>query len=324
MIDLSQIIKPVLPEFERFKENFSKVIQTEIPLLEKALLYVLSSKGKHIRPLLLLLTAKATGEISPITIDSSVFIEILHTTTLIHDDVVDDTKQRRGVPSLNAIFDNRIAVLTGDFLLAGTMLKAVETGNLTTIRIIAQVCRELSEGELMQLDNVENHSLNEEKYFSVIRKKTATLISACSEIGAISVNASAETIYKCRQFGEYLGYCFQIKDDIFDYYEDIKIGKPTGNDIREGKISLPLLFALKNAGEKDASYYMNIIYNQYFTAENVAALISFAKNYGGIEYAEKRLMEFKQRAIEIINSFPTSEARDSLLLMADYFSERAY
>jgi octaprenyl-diphosphate synthase len=324
MIDLSQIIKPVLPEFEKFRKDFSKLIQTEIPLLKKALFHVLSSKGKHIRPLLLLLTAKVTGEISPETIESSVLIEVLHTTTLIHDDVVDDTKQRRGVPSLNAIFDNRISVLTGDFLLAGTMIKAVETGNLTTIRIIAQVCRELSEGELMQMDNAENHSLNEEKYFSVIHKKTATLISACSEIGAISVNASAETIDKCRKFGEYLGYCFQIKDDIFDYYEDIKIGKPTGNDIREGKISLPLLIALRNADEKDRSYYMKIINNQDFTTENISALISFAKTCGGIEYAEKRLMEFKREAVEIISSFPASDARDSLLLLADYFSERVY
>ncbi|MDR0836504.1 MAG: polyprenyl synthetase family protein [Tannerella sp.] len=324
MIDLSQIIKPVLPEFERFRDNFSKVIQNEIPLLEKALLHVLSSKGKHVRPLLLLLTAKATGKISPTTIDSSVLIEVLHTTTLIHDDVVDDTKQRRGVPSLNAIFDNRIAVLTGDFLLAGTMIKAVETGNLTTIRIIAQVCRELSEGELMQLDNAENHSLNEEKYLSVIHKKTATLISACTEIGAISVHAPAETTDKCRQFGKYLGYCFQIKDDIFDYYEDIKIGKPTGNDIREGKISLPLLFALKNAEEKDRICYMDIINRQDFTTENVSALISFAKHHGGIEYAEKRLIDYKQKAVEIISGFPASEARNSLLLMADYFSERAY
>jgi octaprenyl-diphosphate synthase len=324
MIDLSQITKPVLTEFEMFRDNFSKLVRTEIPLLEKALFHVLSSKGKHIRPLLLLLTAKATGEISPVTIDSSVLIEVLHTTTLIHDDVVDDTKQRRGVPSLNAIFDNRIAVLTGDFLLAGTMLKAVKTGNLTTIQIIAQVCRELSEGELMQLDNAENHSLHEEKYFSVIRKKTATLISACSEIGAISVNAPAETVLKCRQFGEYLGYCFQIKDDIFDYYEEMEIGKPTGNDIREGKISLPLLYALKNAGEKDKSYYKKIIDSREFSMENVSALISFAKEHGGIEYAEQRLMEFKRKAVALINSFPPSDARNSLLLMADYFSERAY
>ena len=313
-----------MPEFEQFKGNFSEIIQTEIPLLEKTLLHVLSSRGKHVRPLLLLLTAKAMGDVAPASIDFSVLIEILHTTTLIHDDVVDDTKQRRGVPSLNAIFDNRISVLTGDFLLAGVILKAIETGNLMTTRIVAQVCRELSEGELMQLDNAENHSLNEEKYFSVIRKKTATLISACAEIGAMSVNAPAETVRKCRNFGEYLGYCFQIKDDIFDYYEDIEIGKPTGNDIREGKISLPLLYALKNVTEKERNHYMNIINKQDFTNENVSVLIDFAKQHGGIEYAEKRLMEFKEKAVEIINSFPASEARTALLLLADYFSERAY
>ena len=322
MIDRQQIVKPVTSEFEQFKVDFSKIIHSEVPLLQSAIEQVLKTKGKHIRPLLLLLTAKACGEPNGMTKDAAVIIEVLHTTTLIHDDVVDETKQRRGVPSLNAIFDNRIAVLTGDYILAGTLLHAVETGNLAIIKIIAKVCRELSEGELLQLDNAQNNSINEDAYLNMIEKKTATLISACSEIGAISVNASPEVINKCHLFGKYLGYCFQIKDDIFDYFENSDLGKPTGNDIREGKITLPLLYALKVAPQKEAEHNMEIIKQQDFTPENISALINFAKCHGGIEYAESKLLEYKNEAIDIIKSFPASDARESLLLLAEFFSER--
>ena len=322
MIDIQQILKPVTSEFEQFKTDFSSVLHSEIPLLQSAIEQVLSSNGKHIRPLLLLLTAKACGEPCDTTIDAAVTIEILHTTTLIHDDVVDETKQRRGVPSLNAIYDNRIAVLTGDYILAATVLRAVETGNITIIKRIAQVCHELSEGELMQLDNAQRHSIDEEEYLKMINKKTATLISVCSEIGAISVNASPETVEKCRLFGKYLGYCFQLKDDIFDYFTNTDIGKPTGNDIREGKITLPLIYALTTSPEKENELYLGIIKQQNYNSENIASLISFAKEYGGIEYAEKKILEYKQKAVEIINSFPPSEAQNSLLLLADYFTER--
>ena len=202
------------------------------------------------------------------------------------------------------------------------MLNAAETGNIIIIKTIARVCRELSEGELLQIYNTEKRSLDENEYFRMISKKTAALISVCSEIGAITVNAPSEIIRQCKLFGEYLGFCFQIKDDIFDYYEDLNIGKPTGNDIREGKITLPLLYALKNAPEKEKDYYLDIIENQNYTAEKVSELIRFAKQYGGIEYAEKCLLEYQQKAVEIIRSFPDSEARKSLLLLADYFSER--
>ena len=322
MIDKLHIIKPVASEFNRFEADFAKMLHSDTPLLQSAIDQVLRSNGKHIRPLLLLLTAKACGEPTPITQDAAVIIEILHTTTLIHDDVVDETKQRRGIPSLNAIFDNRIAVLTGDYLLSGSILNAVKTGNLSIIKTIASVCRELSEGELMQIDLTENRTIDEEAYLRMIGKKTAALISACSEIGAISVNAPAETVDKCRLFGEYLGYCFQIKDDIFDYYDDVNIGKPTGNDIREGKITLPLLYALKSAPEAERSKHLTIIDNQDYTTQNIHQLIDFAKRYQGIEYAENRLLAFKQKAVEIIHSFPESDARSGLLLLADYFSRR--
>jgi octaprenyl-diphosphate synthase len=322
MIDRLHIANPVSSEFEQFKEDLSTMLHSEAPLLQSAIEHVLYSNGKHIRPLLLLLTAKVCGNTTAITQEAAVIIEVLHTTTLIHDDVIDETKQRRGVASLNAIFDNRIAVLTGDYILAKTILRAAETGNITIIKIIAKACRELSEGELMQINNAEKHTINEDDYLKMINKKTASLFSACSEIGAISVNAPIETIKKCCLFGKYLGYCFQIKDDIFDYYEDLNIGKPTGNDIREGKITLPLLYALKTAPEKDSAHYMEIIAEQNFSPKNVTALIDFAKKYGGIEYAEKRLKEYKQKAVEIINSFPESEARNCLLSLADYFAKR--
>jgi len=322
MIDRLLIVKPVVSEYKQFEADFERTLHSDIPLLQSAIKHVLLTNGKHIRPLLLLLTAKACGEPTKITQEAAIIVETLHTTTLIHDDVVDETKKRRGVPSLNAIFDNRIAVLTGDYILSGSIINAVELGNLTIIKTIASVCRELSEGELLQINNSEKRSIDENEYLRMIRKKTATLFSACSEIGAISVNASFETVGKCRLFGEYLGYCFQIKDDIFDYYMDANIGKPTGNDIREGKITLPLLYALKNAPEKQRLEYLSIIDNQDYTIENVTALINFAKQYQGIEYAENRLLAFKQKAIEIINSFPESDARNSLLLLADFLSQR--
>ena len=322
MIDRQLIAKPVVSEFKQFEADFTKTLHSDIPLLQSTIEQVLRANGKHIRPLLLLLTAKAYGEPTVMTRQAAVIVEALHTTTLIHDDVIDETKQRRGKPSLNAIFDNRIAVLTGDYLLSGTILNAVETGNIVIIQTIALVCRELSEGEFLQLNNTEQRSLDEDAYMQMIRKKTATLISACSEIGAISVDAPPEIVHQCRLFGEYLGYCFQIKDDIFDYYEDVNIGKPTGNDIREGKITLPLLYALRIAPGNERSLYLSIIDNQDYTPENITSLIRFAKQYGGITYAENRLMEFKQKAVDIIHRFPESEARNSLLLLADYFSER--
>jgi len=324
IINRQLIAKPVANELKQFEDDFARTLHSEIPLLQSAIEQVLRSNGKHIRPLLLLLTAKACGVPTRMTQEAAVIIETLHTTTLIHDDVVDETKQRRGRPSLNAIFDNRIAVLTGDYLLSGTILNAAETGNIVIIKTIARVCRELSEGELLQIENTEKRSLDENEYLLMIRKKTATLLSACSEIGAITVGAPPELIQKCRIFGEYLGYCFQIKDDIFDYYDDVNIGKPTGNDIREGKITLPLLHALKNAPENERSIYLEIIDNQNYTTQNVNALIQFAKQYGGIAYAERRLLDYKQKAVEIINSFPESEARHSLLLLADYFTERTH
>jgi len=324
MIELQQIAEPVRVEFERFRDDFTRQIECESPLLRSAIGRVLQSNGKHIRPLLLLLTAKSCGTTGVLTHQFSLIIEMLHTATLIHDDVVDDTRRRRGEPSLNAVYDNRVSVLTGDYLLACAMQKAALTEQSVIIRLIAQVCRELSEGELMQLDSVSNFNLSEEEYFRTIRKKTASLLSLSAQTGALTANADAETTEICRLFGEYLGYCFQIKDDVFDYYDDASIGKPTGNDIREGKITLPLLYALNTSDTVKTAKYLDIIHNKQFSSANITALTDFAKASGGIDYAIKTLNSYKEKATAQILRLPVSKARESLLFLTEYITNRTY
>ena len=286
MDEIKHIVQPIAAELERFNEEFASSLRSQTNLLQAAIDKILSSTGKHVRPMLVLLTAKACGKVSGHSINAAVLLELLHTATLIHDDVIDETKQRRGVPSLNAIFDNRIAVLVGDYLLSTALIRSIHTGDLRIVSIISSLGRDLSEGEIKQLETAEESILDEQCYLQVIKKKTATLLSACMEIGAIAAGASDELIVACRKIGECLGYCFQIKDDIFDYFKEAQIGKPTGNDIREGKVTLPLLHALRQGGG-EAETYRAMILRKDFTEEHVEALISFAKEQGGIAYAEQ-------------------------------------
>ena len=316
------IVEPVVREIERFDKDFEKSLRSEVRLLQSAIDVILNTTGKHVRPLLVLLTAKACGKVTDDTINSAVLLELLHTATLIHDDVIDETKQRRGVPSLNAIFDNRVSVLVGDYILSTALVRSIQMGDLRTVAIISALGRDLSEGEIAQLEVAEGGILNELRYMEVIRKKTAALLSACAEIGAISAGASDEIIAICKSFGEALGYCFQIKDDIFDYFNNVGIGKPTGNDIREGKITLPLLYALKTGDRERSDYFQKIIFQKDFSAENINALIAFAKESGGIEYAEQRMVEFRDKALAILDRLPDSNARNSLKLLADYIINR--
>ena len=323
MKDRSNIEQPVAVEFKRFNDEFAASLRSETTRLQSAIDQILKASGKHVRPLLVLLAAKACGGVTENTINSAVFLELLHTATLIHDDVIDETKQRRGVPSLNAIFDNRVSVLVGDYVLSSALIRSIQTGNLKIIGIVSGLGRDLSEGEIKQLETAEESIIDEACYMQVIRKKTAMLLSACAEIGAISANASDEMVKKCRDFGEYLGYSFQIKDDIFDYFKEANIGKPTGNDIREGKVTLPLLYALRTAKQtEEVERYLRIIKEKDFSTENIEELIAFAKANGGIEYAEKRMSEFRDRAVEVLLTLPESDARDSLLQLADYIIER--
>lgn len=322
MNDRSKIEEPVAVEFERFNEEFAASLRSETNRLQSAIDRILNASGKHVRPLLVLLAAKACGQVTDHTINSAVLLELLHTATLIHDDVIDETKQRRGIPSLNAIFDNRISVLVGDYILSTALIRSIQTGNLQIIGIVSNLGRDLSEGEIKQLETAEESILDEACYMQVIRKKTAMLLSACAEIGAISACAAPDLTATCREFGEYLGYCFQIKDDIFDYFKEANIGKPTGNDIREGKITLPLLYALKAGRREEAGECLQIICAKDFSSENIDRLIDFAKTNGGIEYAQQRMREYHGKAVRILNTLPESAAREGLLSLADFIIER--
>lgn len=315
------IEKPVAAAFRRFNDEFAESLRSETVRLQAAIDTVLHSTGKHVRPLLVLLTAQACGRITDNTINSAVLLELLHTATLIHDDVIDETKQRRGVPSLNALFDNRISVLVGDYVLSSALIRSIRTGDLRIIGIVSSLGRDLSEGEIKQLETAEESILDEACYMQVIKKKTATLLSACTEIGAISAGASPEMIRLCRRFGECLGFAFQIKDDIFDYFKDTGIGKPTGNDIREGKVTLPLLYALQQGGE-EATRYLDMIVSKDFSTANIEALIEFALLQGGIEYAEQRMKEYHDKALDLLGELPASEARDALIALAEYIVTR--
>lgn len=322
MDERRKIEEPVAVEFQRFNDDFADSLRSETHRLQSAIDTILHSTGKHVRPLLVLLTAKACGQVTANTINSAVLLELLHTATLIHDDVIDETKQRRGVPSLNAIFDNRISVLVGDYVLSTALIRSIQTGDLRIIGIVSNLGRDLSEGEIKQLETAEESILDEACYMQVIRKKTAMLLSACTEIGALSAQASPEQVTVCRQFGEYLGYCFQIKDDIFDYFKEANIGKPTGNDIREGKVTLPLLYALQKEGDA-ADRYRNMILSKDFSAANIDALIAFAKQQGGIEYAEEQMRAYYRKAVETLQALPESPARTSLGFLADYIITRS-
>lgn len=322
MNERRKIEEPVAVEFQRFTDDFADSLRSETHRLQSAIDTILHSTGKHVRPLLVLLTAKACGQVTANTINSAVLLELLHTATLIHDDVIDETKQRRGVPSLNAIFDNRISVLVGDYVLSTALIRSIQTGDLRIIGIVSNLGRDLSEGEIKQLETAEESILDEACYMQVIRKKTAMLLSACTEIGALSAQASPEQVAVCRQFGEYLGYCFQIKDDIFDYFKEANIGKPTGNDIREGKVTLPLLYALRKEGDA-ADRYRNMILSKDFSAANIDALIAFAKQQGGIEYAEEQMRAYYRKAVETLQALPESPARTSLGLLAEYIITRS-
>ena len=322
MIDRTQIEYPVSDAFEHFQQEFATALQSEVQTVRQAVGAIRRSNGKHLRPLLLLLTAKACGQVNVASVHAAVMLELLHTASLIHDDVVDDTKQRRGVPSLNALYDNRIAVLVGDFIFSNTFLRAIQMGNMQIINVMTLLAHEMTEGEIKQLENADRLVLTEKDYFIALEKKTATMLASCSEIGAITANVSAEQQAECRRFGQLLGYCFQIKDDIFDYFDDASTGKPSGNDLREGKVTLPLLYALETAAPEERASYLEILRQKDFSPNNIAALLRFAKEKGGIEYAKQRMMAYKENAEAIIRTLPASDARDSLLLLAEYIVER--
>ncbi len=316
------IVKPIEKEMATFNQLYNEVLQGHSPDFQSMIDFVSESNGKKIRPMISLLTAKICGDINENTLNYAVVLELLHTATLIHDDVVDDTKVRRGRPSVNAQYDNRMAVLLGDYILSLSIIRAVMSQSLLILGIISRLAQNLAEGELSQWASSDGKNVDEERYFEIIRKKTAVLLSSCSEMGALSSKADKATVEKFRLFGEYLGICFQIKDDIFDYFEQGQLGKPTGNDLREGKVTLPLIYALRNAPANQSAEMLELIKKNDFTAENIDLLIDFAKDNGGIEYAQAKMKETKQKALDILDEFPESDAKKAMIDLVDYIIER--
>ena len=326
MISIEQIKQPIKEEFNFFEIAFSEAFQSNNEILKAVGNYVLQNKGKRIRPILTLLSAKICGTPNKTTINGAVSMELLHTASLIHDDIVDDTFERRGRKSVNAVWKNKIAVLAGDYLLSKALGVANETKNFEVLNDMTNLGKELAEGELLQISNTQNISIDENKYFEMIIKKTATLFSTCTKIGALSVNANEEKIKTLQKFGEIYGTCFQMRDDVFDYISSEKeIGKPVGNDIREGKITLPLLYALNNNSDNTSrEKYLNIFKAQDFSQSNVEELISFAKKSGGIEYAERKMQEFEKEAIRLIEPFSENETKTALLMALRHTIERTF
>ena len=317
-------VATISEELKKFDLMYNS-IRSEYPRLQKMIEHMYKADGKKIRPILLLLTAKALGEINEMTYHAAVTIELLHTATLIHDDVVDDANMRRGQPSLNSIFDNKKTVLCGDFFLSSALTQSVLTQDLEIVSIIANLGKKLAEGELQQLFIADEVIIDEEEYFNVIRKKTASLLSACMKIGALTVEADRAIVNKFSELGELIGMCVQLRDDIFDYY-DANIGKPTGNDIREGKITLPLIYAFEHTSVNDNEKAKIIIHTKDFTNENIAYLINFAKENGGIDYTYSVLEKTTEKAKQIVSemSFEGDGLKESFLSVIKYLKERKY
>lgn len=323
MKTVEQIKLPIVNEMERFEEKFKEAMVSKVPLLNRITHYIVRRKGKQMRPMFVFLVAKmvSDGDFDERTYRGASVIELIHTATLVHDDVVDDSNRRRGFFSLNALWKNKIAVLVGDFLLSKGLLLSIDNDDFDLLKLISVAVREMSEGELLQIEKARKLDITEDIYFDIIRQKTATLIAACCGIGAASVGGSDEEVEKMRKFGELIGIAFQIKDDLFDY-TDAKIGKPTGIDIKEQKMTLPLIFALNNCDAKEHKWLINSVKNHNKDKKRVKEVIAFVKEKGGIEYTTSKMESYKQQALEILNTYPDSEYKNSLELMVSYVIER--
>lgn len=308
---------------ELFEAKFLESMSSKVALLNRITYYIVNRKGKQMRPMFVFLTAKLinNGEINDRTYRGASVIELIHTASLVHDDVVDDSNKRRGFFSINALWKNKIAVLVGDFLLARGMLLSVDNDDFDLLKIISVAMREISEGELLQLEKARRLDIDEEVYYDIIRQKTATLIAACCALGACSVKPDSPEVETFRKFGELCGMAFQIKDDLFDYGED-KIGKPIGIDIKEQKMTLPLIYVLNNCSKKEKSWLINSIKNHNRDKKRVQEVIAFVKENGGLDYAVQKMLQFKEEALQLLGSYPESDYKNSLQLMVNYVVDR--
>lgn len=319
---LGDIKAPVEQELKNFNKFFRETTRSDIPLLDTVLQYMIRTKGKQVRPLFVFLSAKMNGEIGRDTYMAATAIELLHSATLIHDDVVDESYERRNFFSINAIWKNKIAVLAGDYLLAKGMLIATKEKAYDFLEIISRAVREMSEGEMAQFERSRKLDIDEEAYYNIIERKTASLIGSSMAIGTRSVTESKETIDRMYEIGRLAGLAFQIKDDIFDYQKTNAIGKPTGNDIKEKKITLPLLHVIGKSDSKTKRYIYKTIRKKNKTQEDVSAIIELVNKNGGIEYATAKMEEFANRSIELLMRFEPNEARDSLSNLIRYTTSR--
>jgi len=322
-VKISEKIKaPIAEEMKLFETKFYESMKSSVPLLDRITHYIVRRKGKQMRPMFVFLTAKLTGEFQERSYRAAALIELIHTATLVHDDVVDDSDMRRGFFSINALWKNKIAVLVGDYLLSKTLLLSTENEDFDLLKVVSVAIKEMSEGELLQIEKARKLDITEDVYYEIIRQKTATLIAACCEAGARSVGASEEVCKKMNEFGNLVGMAFQIKDDLFDYTSSDLIGKPVGIDIKEQKMTLPLIHVLNKASEKDRKWLINSIKRHNKNQKRVQQIIQYVKDNGGIEYTKKVMHEYNAKALKVLDEFPDSEYKDSLITMVTYVIER--
>jgi len=319
---VNKIKQPIAENMEIFEEKFRESMKSTVPLLDKITNYIVKRKGKQIRPMFVFLSAKCLGEINDSTYRAASLIELLHTATLVHDDVVDDSNERRGFFSVNALWKNKIAVLIGDFLLSKGLLLSLDNDDFRLLKIVSNAVKEMSEGELLQIEKARRLDISEEIYFDIITKKTATLVAACCACGAVSVNADEKTIQQFKEFGTLTGIAFQIKDDLFDFGTDELIGKPTGIDIKEKKMTLPLIFALNNSTAAEKRTIIKIIKNHNNESDQVKRVIDFVIAKGGLQYANKIMHDYKDKALAILKEVPETPAKESLEALIKYSIER--
>ena len=320
---VEQIKDPIRVEMELFEKKFHDAMSSKVALLNRITYYIVNRKGKQMRPMFVFLVAKmiSKGKVNERTYRGAAVIELIHTATLVHDDVVDDSNRRRGFFSINALWKNKIAVLVGDYLLSKGLLLSIDNGDFDLLKIISVAVREMSEGELLQIEKARRLDITEEVYYEIIRQKTATLIAACCSLGACSVAPESEEVEKMRKFGELIGMAFQVKDDLFDY-TDGPIGKPTGIDIKEQKMTLPLIYALNQSDKKERKWLINSVKRYNKDKKRVREVIAFVKQKGGMEYAEEKMVGFQKQALDILEEFEDSSYKASLKQMVNYVIQR--
>lgn len=320
---MKEIKRLIQPELTAFEAKFANAVKSRIPLLDRIMHYIVKRKGKQIRPMFVFLSAKLAGEVNETTYRTAALVELLHTATLVHDDVVDDSNQRRGRFSINALWKNKIAVLVGDYLLSKGLLLSLDNGDFEILRILSTAVKEMSEGELLQIEKARKLDIEESVYFNIIRSKTASLLASSCAAGAYSTSGNHVLSEKMREFGQKVGIAFQIKDDLFDYGSQ-KIGKPTGIDIREKKMTLPLIYTLSKVDKVTRRHLIYIVKNQGHLKQKVNEVIQSVIDNGGIEYATAQMQKYQKEAFEVLYTFPESEIRDGLEQLVRFTTERTY